>query len=128
MEGNQQRFVCTGHVRMVRKPATTVGGPEPQPTTVTCDRLVGHYLGKDAQQVTRLECFGNVEAISGDRWARGDHADYDTVKELLVVTGMKGDLVRFYVDSDLIEVERVKGILESKGKEPGAKKAPPPTQ
>lgn len=138
MEGNQQRFVCTGHVRMVRKPVATVGGVEPQPTTVTCDRLVGHYLGKDAQQVTRLECFGNVEAISGDRWARGDHADYDTVKELLVVTGnpearqgnnqMKGDLVRFYVDSDLIEVERVKGILESKGKEPGAKKAPAPTQ
>jgi lipopolysaccharide export system protein LptA len=94
-------------------------------------------VGKDATQVTRLECFGNVEAISGDRWARGDYADYDTVKEVLVMTGnpearqgnntMHGERVVFYVDTDLIEVQNVKGILESKGKEPGAKKAPAPT-
>ena len=132
MEGSQQRFVCTGHVKMVRNT-----------TTLTCDRSIGHYLGKDATQITRLECFGNVVAIDGDRWAHGDHADYDTVKEVLVLTGnpearqgtntMKGDRVVFYVDTDLIEVERVKGVLESKGKEPvpGQKKpaAPgPPTK
>ncbi len=124
MEGASQRFVCTGHVKMVRNT-----------TTLTCDRSIGHYLGKDATQVTRLECFGNVQAVDGERWARGDHADYDTVKEVLVLTGnpearqgtntMKGDRVVFYVDSDLIEVERVKGVLESKGKEPGPKKGPP---
>jgi lipopolysaccharide export system protein LptA len=117
MDGSQQRFVCTGHVKMVRNT-----------TTLTCDRSIGHYLGKDATQVTRLECFGNVVAIDGDRWAHGDHADYDTVKEVLVLTGnpearqgtntMKGDRVVFYVDTDLIEVEKVKGVLESKGKEP----------
>jgi hypothetical protein len=41
---------------------------------------------------------------------------------------MKGDRVVFYVDTDLIEVERVKGVLESKGKEPvpGQKKPPTP--
>jgi len=39
---------------------------------------------------------------------------------------MKGDRVVFYVDTDLIEVERVKGVLESKGKEPGPKKQPGP--
>jgi len=121
MEGSSQRFLCTGHVKMVRNA-----------TTITCDRSIGHYLGKDATQVTRLECFGNVQAVDGERWARGDHADYDTVKEVLVLTGnpearqgtntMKGDKVVFYVDSDLIEVERVKGVLESKGKEPGQKK------
>ena len=127
MEGSQQRFVCTGHVKMVRNT-----------TTLTCDRSIGHYLGKDATQVTRLECFGNVVAVDGDRWAHGDHADYDTVKEVLVLTGnpearqgtntMKGDRVVFYVDTDLIEVERVKGVLESKGKEPvpGQKKPPAP--
>jgi lipopolysaccharide export system protein LptA len=127
MEGSQQRFVCTGHVKMVRNT-----------TTLTCDRSIGHYLGKDATQVTRLECFGNVVAIDGDRWAHGDHADYDTVKEVLVLTGnpearqgtntMKGDRVVFYVDTDLIEVERVKGVLESKGKEPvpGQKKSAAP--
>ena len=124
MEGTQQRFVCTGHVRMVRNT-----------TTLTCDRSIGHYLGKDATQITRLECFGNVVAVDGDRWAHGDHADYDTVKEVLVLTGnpearqgtntMKGDKVVFYVDTDLIEVERVKGVLESKGKEPGQKKPAP---
>ncbi|HEY3586362.1 MAG TPA: LptA/OstA family protein [Myxococcaceae bacterium] len=124
MEGSTQRFVCTGHVKMVRNT-----------TTLTCDRSIGHYLGKDATEITRLECFGNVEAVDGERWARGDHADYDTVKEVLVLTGnpearqgtntMKGDRVVFYVDTDLIEVERVKGVLESKGKEPGQKKATP---
>ncbi len=125
MEGSEKRFVCIGHVKMVRNT-----------TTITCDRSIGHYLGKDATQVTRLECFGNVEAIDGERWARGDHADYDTVKEVLVLTGnpearqgtntMKGDRVVFYVDTDLIEVERVSGVLESKGKEPGQKKDAPP--
>ncbi len=124
MEGSQQRFVCTGHVKMVRNT-----------TTLTCDRSIGHYLGKDATEITRLECFGNVVAVDGDRWARGDHADYDTVKEVLILTGnpearqgtntMKGDRVVFYVDTDLIEVERVKGVLESKGKEPGQKKPAP---
>ena len=125
MDGSQQRFVCTGHVKMVRNT-----------TTLTCDRSVAHYLGKDATQITRLECFGNVVAVDGERWARGEHADYDTVKEVLVLTGnpearqgtntMRGDKVVFYVDTDLIEVERVKGVLESKGKEPGQKKATPP--
>lgn len=125
MEGSSQRFVCTGHVKMVRNT-----------TTLTCDRSIGHYLGKDATEITRLECFGNVVAIDGDRWAHGDHADYDTQKEVLVLTGnpearqgtnrMKGDRVVFYVDTDLIEVERVKGVLESKGKEPGQKKPVPP--
>ncbi|HEY1907415.1 MAG TPA: LptA/OstA family protein [Myxococcaceae bacterium] len=127
MEGSQQRFVCTGHVKMVRNT-----------TTLTCDRSIGHYLGKDATQITRLECFGNVVAVDGDRWAHGDHADYDTVKEVLVLTGnpearqgtntMKGDRVVFYVDTDLIEAERVKGVLESKGKEPvpGQKKTAAP--
>ena len=125
MEGSTQRFVCTGHVKMVRNT-----------TTLTCDRSIGHYLGKDATQVTRLECFGNVQAVDGERWARGDHADYDTVKEVLVLTGnpearqgsntMKGDRVVFYVDTDLIEVEKVKGVLESKGKEPGQKKPTTP--
>lgn len=124
MEGAAQRFVCIGHVKMVRNT-----------TTLTCNRSIGHYLGKDATQVTRLECFGNVQAMDGERWARGDHADYDTVKEVLVLTGnpearqgtntMKGDRVVFYVDTDLIEVERVKGVLESKGKEPGTKKPTP---
>ena len=126
MEGAQKRFVCTGHVKMVRNT-----------TTLTCDRSIGHYVGKDATEITRLECFGNVQAVDGERWARGDHADYDTVKEVLVLTGnpearqgtntMKGDRVVFYVDTDLIEVERVKGVLESKGKEPGQKKATPET-
>ncbi|MGZ6133072.1 MAG: LptA/OstA family protein [Myxococcaceae bacterium] len=125
MEGSSQRFVCTGHVKMVRNT-----------TTLTCDRSIGHYLGKDATEITRLECFGNVVAVDGERWARGDHADYDTQKEVLVLTGnpearqgtntMKGDRVVFYVDTDLIEVERVKGVLESKGKEPGQKKPVPP--
>ena len=124
MEGAKQRFVCTGNVKMVRNT-----------TTLTCDRSIGHYVGKDATQITRLECFGNVQAVDGERWARGDHADYDTTKEVLVLTGnpearqgtntMKGDKVVFYVDTDLIEVERVKGVLESKGKEPGPKKPAP---
>ena len=130
MNGELRQFICIGHVRMVRN------RDKPSETTVTCDRSIAHYVGKDATQVTRLECFGNVVAVSGDRWAHGDHADYDTQKEILVMTGnpearqgnntMHGERVVFYVDTDLIEVQNVKGTLESKGKEPGAKKTTPP--
>jgi len=131
MNGELRQFICKGHVKMVRNAG------KPNETTVTCDRSIAYYVGKDATQVTRLECFGNVVAVSGDRWAHGDHADYDTVKEVLVMTGnpearqgnntMHGERVVFYVDTDLIEVQNVKGTLESKGKEPGAKKPPPST-
>jgi lipopolysaccharide export system protein LptA len=131
MNGELRQFTCKGHVKMVRNAG------KPNETTVTCDRSIAYYVGKDATQVTRLECFGNVVAVAGDRWAHGDHADYDTVKEILVMTGnpearqgnntMHGERVVFYVDTDLIEVQNVKGTLESKGKEPGAKKSPPST-
>jgi lipopolysaccharide export system protein LptA len=130
MNGELRQFICKGHVKMVRNAG------KPNETTVTCDHSIAYYVGKDATQVTRLECFGDVVAVSGERWAHGDHADYDTVKEILVMTGnpearqgnntMHGERVVFYVDTDLIEVQKVKGTLESKGKEPGAKKTPPP--
>lgn len=89
-----------------------------------CDRGIAHY--DDAEEVTRMECIGHVEVFSGDRWAKGEHADFDNVKGLLVVTGdpearqgknhMKGTKVFFWVEEDMIEVENAKTIFEQSEK------------
>jgi lipopolysaccharide transport protein LptA len=116
MEGSQELLVCVGHVRMRR-----------HATDMTCERLLAHYVNKDVNEVKRLECVGNVEATDGDRWAKSDFADFDTAKEVLVMTGhpqgkqgtseMTGSKITFYVDSDLMDVDNAIGVLESKGQD-----------
>jgi lipopolysaccharide transport protein LptA len=116
MEGSKEQLVCVGHVRMKR-----------HTTDMTCERLVAHYVNKDVNEVKRMECIGNVEATDGDRWAKSDFADFDTAKEVLVMTGhpvgrqgtneMTGSKITFYVDSDLMDVDNVIGVLESKGQD-----------
>ncbi len=116
MEGSKEQLLCTGHVRMKR-----------HATDMTCERLLAHYVNKDVNEVKRLECIGNVEAADADRWARSDYADFDTAKEVLVMTGhpqgrqgaseMTGSKITFYVDSDLMDVDNAIGVLESKGQD-----------
>jgi lipopolysaccharide transport protein LptA len=129
MEGSKEELVCTGHVRMKR-----------HTTDMTCERLIAHYVNKDVNEVKRLECIGSVEATDGDRWARSDFADFDTAKEVLVMTGhpqgrqgtseMTGSKITFYVDTDLMDVDNAAGVLESKGQDErrkaNMKKAQPP--
>ena len=116
MEGSKEQMVCVGNVHMKR-----------HATDMTCERLIAHYVNKDVNEVKRMECMGNVEATDGDRWAKSDFADFDTSKEVLVMTGhpqgrqgsndMTGSKITFYVDSDLMDVDNVIGVLEGKGQD-----------
>jgi lipopolysaccharide transport protein LptA len=90
-------------------------------TTLRCDTLTVHYDG--ARQVTRMQAEGHVEATEGQRWARGDTADYDNRTGLLVVRGnpsarqgnreVDGDEVRVVTGQELVDIlqprTRVKG-------------------
>ncbi|MFL5321504.1 MAG: LptA/OstA family protein [Myxococcaceae bacterium] len=86
--------------------------------TLQCDKLVAHYTS--AQEVSRIECIGNAEATQGDKWARGDRADFDNTSGIVVITGnpqarqggseVTGD--RFVIDlvGDTLKGEAVKTI------------------
>ena len=116
MQGSKEQMVCVGHVHVKR-----------HNTDMTCAHAIAHYVNKDVNEVKRIECTGNVEAVDGNRWARGDYGDFDTTKEVLVITGnpqgrqggseMTGTKITFYVDSDKMDVDNAVGVLESKGQD-----------
>ena len=102
------------------------------PTRIKTDRMIAHY-GED-QEVTRIEAQGGVEVQDGEKWARGDHADFDNVGGLLVVTGnplarqgnswVKGTRVTFVVGEDRLEVEKAESLLHSHAPDGGARGKP----
>lgn len=109
LEGPLNEAKWTGHVRAV-KAKTTLLSPE----------LTAHY---DAQgEIDRMLARGGVEVTEGDRWARGQNADYDVPRGLLVVTGraqarqgqsrMKGTKVTFFTGTEFLEVENATTIIE----------------
>jgi len=108
-----------GHVKVVR-----------DTTTMTCDRLEVLY-GAEGGQITRILGHGNVEAVDGDRWAKGEEADFDNLTGVLVVTGhpearqgkreVVGEVVTFTTGADRVHVTRPKTRLEDE-KAPGADK------
>jgi lipopolysaccharide export system protein LptA len=110
IQGRRQEAVWIGNVRAVRGP-----------TTLTCERLIAHYT--KSQEITRIECVGQVEATHGDMWARGERADFDNVRGLLVVTGapqarkganaMKGSRITFDVTRDTILIDNAQTVFES---------------
>lgn len=87
-----------------------------------CDKMTAHYTGP-SQEVTRVECVGDVRAVDGDRTARGERADYDVPNGVLVVTGspearqgttyMTGTKVRLTLGRERLEVENAKIIVET---------------
>jgi len=109
-EGKKQQALWYGHVKVVRGT-----------THLSCDRMLSHYT--KTQEITRVECDGNVEVTDGDKWARGKHADFDNLTGILVVTGspeakqganhVRGTQVTFNVDKDTIEVENASAQVES---------------
>jgi len=119
--GKRNEAVWSGHVRARR--GTTL---------LRCNRLIAHYSGQ--QEITRIECVGDVEAEDGDRWAKGERADFDNVAGVLVVTGspearqgpnhMRGTKVTFNVEQDTLEVENAVAIFETSGK--GGLRTPKP--
>ena len=109
LEGPKNEAKWTGHVRAL-KGKTTLLGPE----------VTAHY--DEAGEVDRVLARGGVEVTEGDRWARGQNADYDVPKGLLVVTGkptarqgktrMKGTKVTFMTGTEFLEVENAVTVIE----------------
>lgn len=106
----KNQAVWVGHVKATRGS-----------THLSCNRLVAHYTS--TQEVVRLECIGGVEVVDGNRWARGERADFDNVAGVLVVTGspearqgpnhMWGTKVTFFIETDLLEVEQARTVFET---------------
>jgi lipopolysaccharide export system protein LptA len=46
---------------------------------------VAHY--NDLDEIERVECQGNVEVSDGERWAKGERAQFDNLKGMLEITG-----------------------------------------
>ncbi|MBN1203353.1 MAG: hypothetical protein JXB05_00325 [Myxococcaceae bacterium] len=86
-----------------------------------CDKMIAFYTG--AREVKRVECTGGVQAQDGDRFARGERAEYDVPSGVLVVTGspearqggtyMTGTKVRLTLGSERLEVENARILVET---------------
>jgi len=110
IEGKKQQAIWYGNVKTVRGT-----------THLSCDRMITYYT--KTQEVSRAQCNGHVEVIDGDKWARGEQADFDNVTGILVVTGdpeakqganhVRGSKVTFHVDQDTVEVENAKAVVET---------------
>lgn len=87
-----------------------------------CDKMTAYYTGAQ-QEVTRVECAGNVRAVDGERTARGERADYDVPAGVLIVTGspearqgtttMRGTRVRLTLGKERVEVENAVITVET---------------
>ena len=115
LDEHQSQATWAGHVK-AKRGETTLLAPV---MTATYD---------DQGTVTKIEGHGGVEATQGNKWARGQRADYDALRGVLVVTGnpearqdrnrMKGTKVIFYQAADKLEVENVTSIIEVDKKQP----------
>jgi lipopolysaccharide export system protein LptA len=106
-----------------RNSATFTGDVQVKHRTLDlkCDKMVAHYTS--AREVTRVECTGGVQAQDGDRFARGERAEYDVPSGVLVVTGspearqgttyVTGTKVRLTLGSERLEVENARIIVET---------------
>ena len=120
IQDKRQELIWIGGVKAVRGR-----------TVLTCERLIAHYTRNE--EITRIECVGDVEATHGDMWARGERADFDNVRGNLVVTGspqakkgpnvMKGSRITVDVVRDTILVENAQTVFESSPTRIGAPKA-----
>jgi lipopolysaccharide transport protein LptA len=101
----EQRAVYSGHAKAIR-----------DTTTLTCERITVEY-GAD-REVSRILARGDVEAVDGERWARGDEADYDNRTGTLVMRGkpqarqgkreVVGELVTFVTGTERTVVEKAR--------------------
>jgi lipopolysaccharide transport protein LptA len=98
----QHQAIWSGKVKAERGPAKISG-----------QKLVAHYGAK--QEVERLVATGGVVVEEGDRWARGERADFDNGSGVLVVTGnpqarqgpnqMRGKKVTFTLGDERVRVD-----------------------
>lgn len=109
LEGTRSVATWRGHVKVTRGAAV-----------LTAPELVAHYDGDGA--ITRVQGRGGVEATEGARWARGQRADYDVRRGVLVITGqpqarqgnqrMKGSRVTFFPGTERLEVEDATTVID----------------
>ncbi len=109
----EQRATYSGHAQAIR-----------DTMTLTCEQIIVEY-GAD-REVSRILARGNVEAVDGDRWGRGDEADYDNRTGTLVMRGkpqarqgkreVLGELVTFVTGTERTVVEKARTrVDEEKG-------------
>lgn len=95
---------------------------------ISCDRMVIDY--QDAiDDITKIVCTGNVHIADGEKKARSQHADFDNVKGVLVLTGkpelhrgstvIHGSKITYQTDGDDLVVEDAT-ILSDTSKAAGA--------
>lgn len=110
IEGGKSQATLTGNVKVTHR--TLV---------LKCDRMTAYFT--QPRVVTRVVCTGGVNAVDGDRMARGERAEYDVASGVLVVTGspearqgttyMRGTKVRLTLGSERLDVENAVIIFES---------------
>ncbi len=106
-----------------RNSATFTGNVQVKHRTMDlrCDKMVAFYT--ETREVKRVECTGGVQAQDGDRYAKGERAEYDVSSGVLVVTGspearqgstyLKGTKVRLTLGSERVEVENARIVIET---------------
>jgi lipopolysaccharide export system protein LptA len=104
-----------GHVRATRG-RTVLTAPELEATWDA------------AGTITRLVARGGVSAVEPGRSARGDRADFDVQRGVVVVTGrpeaqqgrsrLSGSRVTFYPGTDRLEVEQATTVVHPEPKRP----------
>jgi len=70
-----------GNIKMVNKPLPTKDNPNPNTTTVTCDKLVYNYAQKTAV------FSGNVRAVQNGKVVVADNAIYESDSDMVYLTG-----------------------------------------
>lgn len=104
--------------------------------TLYADRLVISYSGS-GHDLSRVEAFGNVRILQGDRQATGAHADYDPKAAKIVLDGspkvvqgddvITGKVITYFVNEQRSVVtsgpnQRVEAVFHPGEKDGGAKK------
>ncbi len=90
-------------------------------TDLYCDKLTAFIV--NGQEISRIECVGAVEVKDGDKYAKGQRAEFDNKKGVIEVTGspearqgknrMKGRKIIIDLPNDVIRVEGVEAIFEN---------------
>ncbi|MCM2358390.1 MAG: lipopolysaccharide transport periplasmic protein LptA [Geobacteraceae bacterium] len=105
--------------------------------TIYSDKLVINY-GADSQEVEKVEAFGNVRIVQGDRHGEAGHAVYDNKGGKIILDGnpkvfqgedvITGKVITYFVDEQRSVVtgapeEPVRAVIhpKEKGKSGGAK-------
>jgi len=101
--------------------------------TIYCDRLVIYYSEK-GKEVDKVESFGNVRIVQGNRVGQAGHAIYESQAGKIILDDnpkvyqgedeVSGKVITYYLDTQRSEVTGGAGAVihpKGKGKDGGAK-------